>query len=207
MISPSPPRAKATHFDGDSLFARGNGNVANVFEAPYACYDALATALSPSPAPLIFTRAISGRTITVLISEFATKVKPSLRPNDIVIMNELTNELQAVQDINAVYSTLQSYCALVRAENCKVVIATLTARGAAGSYANTETDRLALNTMIRNGWSSFADGMADVGGLSQFNSVAATSNTTYYDTDFLHFKSPGYLLYGQTFAPVIQGLL
>jgi len=199
MFNVAQPYRKQLIIDGDSLFARGNGNATAVFEAPIALYNALTGTRPP-----IFMYAVSGKSIAQLISDFPTKIAPFIKKGDIVVMNETTNSLNTLQSASLTFDDLLDYRDLVWGLGAKIVVGTMTARGT--GYVGIETDRLALNTLITNNASEF-DKVCDVGGLSEFNSVAATASTTYYDADTLHFKTAGYNLYGQTFASKVQELL
>ncbi len=196
MFNVAKPKAKQLFFDGDSLFSRGNGNLANAYSSPITAYNSL-TGIKPP----VFYMAVSGKSITQLISDFPTKMAPYINSGDIVVFNELTNELATVQNPNTVYNTLLSYRDLVWALGAIIIVGTMTARNT--GYVGIETDRLSLNTLIRNNSNQFNE-IADVGGLTEFNSIIATANLTNYDIDTLHFATNGYALQGATFGSKIQ---
>lgn len=184
-------------FDGNSLFNRSLANTTSGHGAPLACYAAMTGTKPP-----MFSYALGGRTVQQLIDEFGTKIAPYIKPNDILVFNEATNSLQSLQNKDSVYNQIVRYSNLVHAKGAKIVVLTLTARTVAAGYGNFETDRLALNVLIRN--SSSFDAVCDVGGLTEFNSTAAAGNATYYNADGLHLESAGTTLYGQTIQPTIQ---
>lgn len=182
--------------DGNSLFCRGNGNVEFVGEAPLALYSGLTGSRPP-----YFNFAISGRTIAQLIAEFSAKVAPTIHSGDVILFNEATNSLQALQNVDSVYNQIIRYRNLVQALGARIVICTCPARG--NGYAGFEAARLSLNAMLLANAVQF-DGVADTGGQAQYNSVAATASSTYYDPDTVHFKSIGYVQFIQPAIPIIQ---
>jgi lysophospholipase L1-like esterase len=76
-----------------------------------------------------------------------------------------------------------------------------------GDPADTVTRELAANVILRATWSTFADKLADVGAVTQFDSQADITNTTYYNADQLHLTSAGYVLVANAVYPQIQTLL
>lgn len=184
-------------FDGDSLFATsGVGNL-RTNESVKACYNSL-TGAKPVPS----YNAVSAKTVAQLISDFPTKIGQWSKPNDIVVCNAATNSLGSLQNPTTVFNEISDYVDLVKSYGLKIVYVTMTARTIA--YANMEADRLTLNISIRN--LSTLDGVGDAGANTLFDSVADTSNATYY-TDGLHMTSAGSTIYGQSITPAIQPLL
>jgi hypothetical protein len=188
-------------YDGNSLFSRGNGNVASVYEAPIACQ----TSITVRKPPCFFV-AISGRTIASLISEFSTKVAPLIQSGTIVVMNEGTNSLNNLQNPTLVYNDLISYRDLVVAAGGRLIVSTITARGTATAYASFDTDRLTYNANLLSNSNQFL-AVVDAASNVNFATVGVTSNATYYNADTLHFATAGYSLYGQLFQAVLQPFL
>lgn len=194
-----PNRPRQLFFDGNSLFARANANLANALASPLYLYSQLT-----SPKPPMFAYPLSGASIAELITAFPTKIAPYIRAGDILLMNEVTNELGDSQNPTTTYNYLLQYRDLVHALGAKIVVMTMPARVI--TYANMEIDRLSLNANILANASQF-DGVADSGGQTEFNSIAATLNTTYYNADQLHFTTAGYQLYVTPAISIVQTLL
>jgi hypothetical protein len=199
MRYPANPYKKTVIYNGNSLFCRGNGNIENVLEAPYASYNALS-----NPKPPMMCYAFSGKSISELTTDFTTKIQPYIKRGDIVVFNENVNTLADNHTVSSVQTGLLAYRTLVRSFGAKIIVSTMTCR--AENYVGMETDRQTLNAWILANTSQF-DGVADPGGITEFNSLAGVTNTTYYSTDQSHFTTAGYTLYGQSFNAAINSLL
>jgi len=184
--------------DGNSLLARGNGNQPNAFRSVIALYDSMNTAHKP---PILFYP-ISGKTITQLTSDFTAKISPNLKQGDIVVCNETTNDLYATRSATLTYAHILTYRDSVRAHGGKLVYVTMPAVYWS-DYLTVDTDRLALNLLITNNSSQF-DGVVDFGSHANFNDVADTQNTTYYDADRVHFTDLGYRVQGKQIQLIVQ---
>lgn len=169
---------------GNSLLSYNGAKLVGAKTAPLYLYSQLT-----GNRPPISIFATPGISISELITEFPTVIAPVLRSGDVVLFDEVINELGDSQSPSGTFDYLVDYANLVQGLGAKIVVMTCTAR--VEPYVGFETDRLALNTLIRNNSSEF-DGLADSGGLTIFNSVSATLDTTNYNADRLHFSNTGY---------------
>ena len=85
----------------------------------------------------------------------------------------------------------------MKAAGWKIVIGTCLPRTT--GKAGFEADRIAINTWLRANYTTFADGLADVGGDATIGAPGANLNTTYY-SDGVHLTAAGY----QIAAPIFQ---
>jgi lysophospholipase L1-like esterase len=74
------------------------------------------------------------------------------------------------------------------------------------TQTTTQTNISDLNTMIR-GNAAGADGVIDFAADARFSSLAATSNTTYYAADGVHFTDTGYAALAGIAAPSVRAAL
>ena len=108
---------------------------------------------------------------------------------------------------NTTWTKLQVLCAAVRAAGFKIVLVTMLPRDwSAGTAGNTDTNRLAFNTLVRNGWSSIADALADVGADPTMGPTAAYSNLALYG-DGVHPTPLGYSYLAPIITSSINSLL
>jgi lysophospholipase L1-like esterase len=124
-----------------------------------------------------------------------------VRPNDIIVVWELTNDLNANSATAQVaYDNMNNYALTLRNAGAYVVGLTCIARDSAGLSANFDTRRTACNSLLLAS-SNFHE-IIDVASLPEFNAIADCSNTTYYNADKVHLTQAGYELiadaiYGQ----------
>lgn len=90
----------------------------------------------------------------------------------------------------------------------RVIVATMLPRDHAADvdYPHFEADRLAFNTWLRANWSSFADGLVDVGADPIMGDVANILDTTYY-LDGVHPTALGHTILAPYFETAIRAVL
>lgn len=108
---------------------------------------------------------------------------------------ELTNDMNAgyAPALHA-YERIRRYCGERRTKGFKVIVGTLLPLLPSGGMFHDydeETLRTAVNTLIRNSWSSFADGLCDVGADPVMGAAGACGNLTYYQSDQIHPTTAG----------------
>lgn len=103
-----------------------------------------------------------------------------------------------------IYSDIQSYAALVKADGARIIISTLLPNSA--WTAGQQTTRNDLNSSIRSGWASFADGLCDFANDAVMGPQAAASNTSLY-SDGLHPTDTGHQYLSVLSTAAIRGLL
>lgn len=99
------------------------------------------------------------------------------------------NDLFGVTNTGRTTNITVPYINALKAAGFAVVVPTIIARGTFG--ANQELARLDYNTLVRANAGTFGYATADRASDSRLNSVAATANTTYYDTDTVHTINAG----------------
>lgn len=199
MIIKGDAYQRRIFIDGNSLMMSG----ATVGNGQY-----MLTALSgmlTSHGP-IFGTAVGNTTIAQLTSTFITRIGSQSRPNDIVICMGITNDARTGVSPAQIKADYITYTNLAHSYGLKVIICTCPAGKLSGDPANTVTQQLAANALIRADYAP-ADLFVDFGSISQLNTEAGITNTTYYVSDQLHLTDVGYQLMANLAAPVIQTLL
>lgn len=194
MIIKSNKRRTRVIFDGNSLTNQSQSGLVSGQRYPLTCYSSL---LSSGKKVDYFNYSIGSRRTSTLTSEYYTKFATSMiRSNDVVVFWEITNEAHDLtSDTNGtqLYANVVAYCNQAKSSGAKVVVVTGIARDMTGFDDADITDRIfACNALIRANWSSFADGIADVALLPQFDAKADVANTTYYNADRTHLTDAGY---------------
>lgn len=191
-------------FDGNSLSNKDGTNTDQKYKFPLSTNDSL---YSKGKVFAYQCYADSGKSTTQLIADFPTKIAPILRKGDIVFIWEITNDIHYDLTGQQAYDNIITYCGLVRALGCKVVVGTYIYRDATGDNATVNSRGVDCNNLlIANNLTDF-DGLVRFDLNSNFNTLAGCSNTTYYTTDKLHLSNTGYALCAKIAYPVIQSLI
>lgn len=106
-----------------------------------------------------------------------------------------TNDLENNATASQTTSNITSLCQSWRTAGFKVIVVTMLPRaGAIGNYtaASFETARQSINTSVRSNWSSFADGIADIGAHPVMGVTAALSDTSLFDNTQVHPTAKGH---------------
>ena len=202
MITLSNRRRKI-FFDGNSLSNFSGGSIANGYEYPMSAYGSL----TDGTRPVFHPCGVGSKRTATLTSDFLTKILPLSAPGDIVVFMEITNESRDGLSAQTMIDNVQAYCLQAQSYGLKVVVCTCPAGKLSSDPVDTVTRELAANVILRATWSTFANKLADVGLLSQFDSQADITNVTYYNADQLHLTSAGYVLVAGAVYPQIQTLL
>lgn len=89
------------------------------------------------------------------------------------------------------YALMQSIATAARAAGYqKIVVLTCLPR-VTGGNGNFESDRQAFNTLLRAGYASFADALADVAADSRIGDAGDNADLTYYQADQVHLNDTG----------------
>jgi len=91
-----------------------------------------------------------------------------------------------------------------RYKGWEVLVCTIPPSGT--SNATQETERQALNTLLRANWADFADGLVDLAADPVFDAQADASNGTYYDADTIHLTTAGYAVIAGLVKTAIDNL-
>jgi hypothetical protein len=189
--------------DGNSLSNRGEDNGAAVPNTHTLARLIIAGLTGIKPP--VFSKGISAKTTRNLIDDFPTKIAPYVRSGDIYFFWEISNDMANGQTPLQAYNNLITITTMAKALGMIVVQGTMIARNLGGDPVDLEANRLSINSMLVSDH-SFCDGFVDMGGLTEFNSIAAISNTTYYN-DGAHLKLAGTQLIANAVVPIIQSLL
>lgn len=193
---------RTVFFDGNSLSNLEASNVTNGYRYPTTAYNAIT-----GTRPCFYPCGIGGRRTVTLISEFTTKILPNAKPNDIVVFLEITNEARDGMAAQDIINNVQTYCEQARSYGLKVVVCTCPAGKLSSDPADSVTIQLAANAILRNTWTNFADRLADIGALPEFDSQSDITNTTYYNADQVHMTGLGYDTMAVPVTSAIQSLL
>ncbi|ARK08890.1 LamG-like jellyroll fold domain-containing protein [Fibrella sp. ES10-3-2-2] len=145
---------------------------------------------------------VNGQTTQDMINDVATQVDPlyhasNYSPN-ILVAREISNHIASGVSAQAAYDLFVNYCQARRQRGWKVVILSLTTRNVApGTMSLTEYNNRkdAVNALLKQNWTLYADGFADVSSLS----------LTF--PDGIHTNDAGYVLIGNVVSAAVAKLL
>jgi lysophospholipase L1-like esterase len=107
-----------------------------------------------------------------------------------------------------IYNTIATYCANRRAAGWKVAVCTITdGKNFTTSPGNFETYRSSINSSIRSNWATFADALVDLAADSRVGAADAGLNTTYFQSDKLHWNAGGCTVVAGLVNSAISGLI
>jgi hypothetical protein len=163
--------------------------------------------------------AVSGQETPTMIANAAANVDALYGtgggPTNICVAWELSNDIQkgGAPPIHA-YERMRRYCGERRSRGWKVVVATMISRvgtptpalNSVYSSADLETYRVAVNTLVRNSWTAYADALVDLGADSIFGISGGYANATYYNADQIHMVAAGDTRLASLFSPAIAAL-
>lgn len=198
--------SKRIIFDGNSLSNQSENGLVGGQRYPLQVYESI----KPLHKQIgYFNYSIGSRRTQTLTSEFDTKVLPSCQPGDIIVFWEITNNAHDLVDDTegtALFANVVAYCDQVRNHDLICVCLTGIARDMPSfDDANITSRIIACNNLMRADPSSFCDLLVDVGALTQFDSKADTTNTTYYNSDRTHLTNTGYDLIATTVFNEMNG--
>ena len=150
---------------------------------------------------------VSGKAISQLLTDAATKFDwlyaTVYAKNICVIWAGINDILLLNRTAAAIYADLVTYCQARQAVGWQVVICTLTPSQYSGQPVDTQTRIDTINTNIRNNYTDYADGLAD---LAAEANLSDPTNTTYFNADKLHLKDAGQAIVETTVKAVIDAL-
>nr|WP_321409344.1 hypothetical protein [uncultured Carboxylicivirga sp.] len=173
---------------------------------------------------------VGGQTTLAMISDFATEVAPLYddQKENILLAWEIRNHLVVNSPtVQEAYDQFVNYCNLANQVGFKVVIGTVmpswtaTYKGdsTVTGYELLDSDRLAANVLLRNNYTQFAIGLADIGattGLKDFHDneeegyvFSATRPTTSangYFADGTHNTASGKAIIAQVWCNELKRL-
>ena len=151
----------------------------------------------------------NSRTISSIYQQADTTVNNNLGQNltdDIIVVWAGTNDMWGGQGSSPqqAYESLRAFCLYERSLGEKVVVLTMVSR-MNNVYVTGETMRNQYNALIRANWSTFADGLADVGGDSRIGQDGDYANLTYF-ADGAHMTQAGYQVVANILQPILDTL-
>lgn len=99
-----------------------------------------------------------------------------------------------------VYEGLRTYCLERRAAGFRVVVLSVLPSSRPQTFPAT---RLAFNTMLREGWDEFADGLADLAADPRIGDDGDQFDSQFYLEDALHLTNAGQSVMAAVTAPVL----
>jgi lysophospholipase L1-like esterase len=140
--------------------------------------------------------ATSGHTIDTMTAEGAAvdALRSSGHRQNVLCFYGGTNNLAGAETATTVYNKIVAYCQARRAAGWRVIVCTMLPASATGYAADYYAKRNAVNASIRASWSTFADGVADIGANATIGPDGAELNTTYYAADRVHMVDAGYAI-------------
>jgi lysophospholipase L1-like esterase len=141
-----------------------------------------------------FTRlAVSGQTWADMLADIASQGAANYRDSwrNVAVGWAGVNDAVGGADAPTIWARMQQWAGIVRGLGYKVVLCTEIdgANTALNNVSWHSTIWPALNTLIRNGYASVADGLADLGADSRLQDA---TNTTYIQADKVHPTAAGY---------------
>jgi len=192
-------------FDGNSLVA-GTGASAG-HNMPTLVTSAL---ISSGKYSTLQNFGVSSQTTVQMTSDAQAQIDSLYnlsKYRNIVVVWEGTNDIYFGATAEEAYNNLVSYCQARRSAGYKVVIVTLLPRSNAGTPVGFDTDRLSVNTNIRNNWTTFADAIADVASNTAIGDAGDELDTIYYNSDKVHMTDTGYGVVAGAVKAAIMGLM
>lgn len=154
--------------------------------------------------------AVSGSTTSQFISRAAAGIDAAaysgFGTQQVCVVLGGVNDGRAGVSAATIWSNLQTYCTARRARGYKVLLCTEIDAQDASANANNwhSTVYPALNTLIRAGYASVADDIADLGADSRLQNAL---DTTYFNADRLHLNATGNAVSGAIIKPKLLGLM
>jgi len=100
-----------------------------------------------------------------------------------------------------IHDDLSAYCLARRAAGFRVVVVTLLPRSWMDGF---EADRQAFNELVRQNWTQYADGLADIAADDRIGEAFDNLDQTYYTPDATHPNAAGCAVMAVVTAPVLN---
>lgn len=136
---------------------------------------------------------------------FVAPLYDPLAPRNVLMQQAGTNDI-VINNISAaaLYAAAKNYAALARATGFKIIVCTILPR--AGFNTAQQAAWSGFNALLRDGWSTFADGLCDFQADPTMGSMAAASNTSLY-ADGIHPTPLGCSYMANVAAAAVNKLL
>lgn len=127
----------------------------------------------------------------------------TLSPHKVLTAWGGTNDIYFGASAATAYGNYRTYLENRKAAGWKVIAATILPRSAGATPEAFEADRQAFNENLRNSWTEFADGLADVASDSRIGDEGDELDTAYYNADKVHLNDAGYAVAASIFEAQI----
>lgn len=191
-------------FDGNSLTANGANALQHGMRWVTTMYPSVIALSAKIP---MQNYALGSQRTALLTAAFPTKIAPYCRPGDVLVMMEITNEARDGLSAQQMYDNYVAYATQARASGLIVVMCTCPAGKLTTDPADTITRQQAANALVLANGNTSWDAVADVGALTNLNSAAGITNSTYYNVDELHLTNVGYDLISPCVFSIIEPFL
>lgn len=138
--------------------------------------------------------AVSGQTITQMNADASTQIDGAFVANKLNIVTcwEVVNDYRMNgASLNYTYDQMVTYCQNRRARGFKVLVCTTMPSTYPTIPTTFEADRLIMNQRFRDNYTSYADGLVDIGGHPILGNIAYCPDTRYF-VDLIHLASLGH---------------
>jgi hypothetical protein len=148
-----------------------------------------------------------GQTMAGNFANYATTLGTYIQVNakNILLITSGTNDIKNGTTAVALYATLKNLAAAGKASGYIVVVSTILPRS--DITAGQDTERLAFNTLVKNGWSSFAQGLQDFNGDPTIGGAKTQASNVLYYIDGVHTTTLGNGYMTSICAAAINALL
>jgi lysophospholipase L1-like esterase len=189
-----------------ALFARISAPANCVFEGDSLTYGVYGTGVAwPNYPDQVATGLVGGsvtanvaaggntvaQMLTQANAEVDSKFDGSFVHNVAVLLGGI-NDLYVPRTPADVYADIVAWHQGRRTAGFKTVAVTILPATGNGPPAGMDANRLALNTLIRDNWASFADGFADAAMDPVFTAANVTLDKSIYHADAVHLTPRGY---------------
>jgi len=120
---------------------------------------------------------------------------------DVCIAMPGSADLRLGRTPSGILRDVVSYCRARRAKGFSVVVVTLLPRTTPADF---EKLRQRYNTLLRENWAGFCDGLADVAADGRIGDYGDNLDRTYYRSDAIHLTDAGYGVMASVVAPVLN---
>jgi hypothetical protein len=159
------------------------------------------------PHPTVSYESVSAHaTVSQMLNEASVEVdarRHALADSNVCVVMGGAGDLRLGHSVEDTLDELRSYALGRREAGFKVVALTLLPRSKPLTF---EADRLAFNALLRDQWTTFADGLADIAADERIGDPGDNLDRKYYLADALHVNAAGYAVMASVAAPVLNGL-
>lgn len=143
---------------------------------------------------------INGKMVSEFDSLYGETIGRNFANNagqNIIVLYGGTNDITRSYASQKAYGRIEAFANKYRNLGWKIIVCTLPA------IRDYNAERDTVNKLIRNNWTKFADGIADLGGDAVIGYDNADTNTTYFTPEGIHFTTAGY----QRIASIVEDAL